>query len=188
MSGSNITKKALASSLKELMKKKDFSKINVGDICNLCGMNRTSFYYHFKDKYDLIEWILYTEFMHVVDNCSMDDFWGFLTEINNYFYKNRQFYISAFAIQGQNSFEEMFAEVFEPVMKQFLSSEVLNDEYCDFYCNYYIDASRCALYRWLKADDGTTPEEFVTLVKKIMYGTPLRISRIADYLEDDTNE
>lgn len=58
MADSNITKRALAAALKELMEQKPFSKINVADICEKCGMNRKSFYYHFKDKYDLVNWIL----------------------------------------------------------------------------------------------------------------------------------
>ena len=61
MADSNITKNALAVSMKKLMEKKPFSKISVGDICEDCGMNRKSFYYHFKDKYDLVNWIFDTE-------------------------------------------------------------------------------------------------------------------------------
>ena len=57
MADSNITKKALAGALKELMDTKPFQKISVSDICERCQMNRKSFYYHFKDKYDLMNWI-----------------------------------------------------------------------------------------------------------------------------------
>lgn len=58
MADSNITKKALAASLKELMTEQSFEKINVTQICERCDMNRKSFYYHFKDKYDLINWLI----------------------------------------------------------------------------------------------------------------------------------
>ena len=54
MADSNITKKALAAALKELMEEMPFEKIGIGDICERCGMHRKSFYYHFKDKYDLV--------------------------------------------------------------------------------------------------------------------------------------
>ena len=43
--------------LKGLMAEMPFEKINVSQICERCGMNRKSFYYHFKDKYDLVNWI-----------------------------------------------------------------------------------------------------------------------------------
>lgn len=65
MPDSNITKKALAMAMKELMEQIPFSKISVSDICEKCGMNRKSFYYHFKDKYDLVNWIFDVEFFRL---------------------------------------------------------------------------------------------------------------------------
>lgn len=61
MSDSLITKKAIAGSLKELMRKKSLEKITVSDIVKNCGLNRQTFYYHFKDKYDLVNWIFNKE-------------------------------------------------------------------------------------------------------------------------------
>ena len=49
MPDSNITKLALADSLKKLMAEKAFNKIRVDDIVRGCGLTRHSFYYHFKD-------------------------------------------------------------------------------------------------------------------------------------------
>ena len=63
MADSNITKRALASALRELMQEVPFDKIQVTHICERCDMNRKSFYYHFMDKYDLVNWIFDTEFI-----------------------------------------------------------------------------------------------------------------------------
>ena len=76
MPDSYITKKALAASLKELMEEMPFEKITVGDICNKCAMNRKSFYYHFKDKYDLVNWIFDIEFITIEKNNAYEDSWG----------------------------------------------------------------------------------------------------------------
>ena len=54
---STITKRALEASLKKLVKTKPLNKITVSDITDDCGINRMTFYYHFKDIYDLVEWI-----------------------------------------------------------------------------------------------------------------------------------
>lgn len=53
---SQVTKRALEQSLKNLLLKKPLSKITVADIADDCGINRMTFYYHFKDIYDLVEW------------------------------------------------------------------------------------------------------------------------------------
>ena len=53
---SDLTKRALEQSLKNLLLQKPLSKITISDIADDCGINRMTFYYHFKDIYDLIEW------------------------------------------------------------------------------------------------------------------------------------
>ena len=50
------TKKKIADCVRQLMKRKEISKITIGDIMEATGMSRQSFYYHFKDIYDLVEW------------------------------------------------------------------------------------------------------------------------------------
>lgn len=43
-------------SLKNLLLQKPLHKITISDIADDCGINRMTFYYHFKDIYDLVEW------------------------------------------------------------------------------------------------------------------------------------
>lgn len=53
---SQTTKKALEASLKNMLLKKPLNKVTINDIAEDCGVNRMTFYYHFKDIYDLVEW------------------------------------------------------------------------------------------------------------------------------------
>lgn len=55
---SQTTKRALAMSLRKLLQNKPLDKITVVDIVEDCGVNRQTFYYHFRDIYDLVEWEL----------------------------------------------------------------------------------------------------------------------------------
>ncbi|MDE6845086.1 MAG: TetR family transcriptional regulator C-terminal domain-containing protein [Lachnospiraceae bacterium] len=52
----NTTKYALEASLKKLLMNKTLDKITINDLTADCGISRMSFYYHFKDIYDLVEW------------------------------------------------------------------------------------------------------------------------------------
>lgn len=63
MSDSTITKRAIADSLKDLTRTKSFDKIGVIDITEKCGINRQTFYYHFSDKYELLKWIYYNDYI-----------------------------------------------------------------------------------------------------------------------------
>ncbi len=53
----NATKRALGASLKKLLLHKSLDKITISDITTDCGISRMTFYYHFKDIYDLVEWV-----------------------------------------------------------------------------------------------------------------------------------
>ena len=91
MADSNITRNAMAAAMKALMKEKKLSKISISDICGACGMNRNSFYYHFKDKYDLINWIFYTEFVSNIHLEEYKDALQLLEDICDYLYQERDF-------------------------------------------------------------------------------------------------
>ena len=60
------TKRALAESLKKLMRAKPFSKITVTEIVNDCVVNRKTFYYHFEDIYALLRWIFEEEAVNII--------------------------------------------------------------------------------------------------------------------------
>ena len=76
----DTTKQALANALKQLLQKKQITKITINDIAEACGISRMTFYYHFKDIYDLADWTL-QEVLHtaVGDNRTHDNWQqGFL--------------------------------------------------------------------------------------------------------------
>ena len=53
---SQVTKRALEASLKKLLLERPLDKITVTDIAEDCGINRMTFYHHFRDIYALVEW------------------------------------------------------------------------------------------------------------------------------------
>ena len=77
---SQTTKRALEASLKNLLLKKPLDKITINDITEDCGINRMTFYYHFKDIYDLVEWSCVEDASRVLEGNKTYDTWqeGFL--------------------------------------------------------------------------------------------------------------
>ena len=173
MAESNLTKKALAEALKTLMEHKPFAKISIGDICAACGMNRKSFYYHFRDKYDLVNWIFYTEFVHTLNYSAEDNGWQHVVDVSAYFYENKKFYSKALKIEGQNSFRDYFHDILEAILLEYLEQYFSTEKDSEFAAKFFSDAVICALIRWLTSKDKTSPEEFtesihscIKLVKK----------------------
>ena len=174
MADSNITKRALAAALRELMEEVPFDKIQIAQICERCDMNRKSFYYHFKDKYDLVNWIFDTEFISLAvesaKHLDSDDHWELIEQGCEHFYANRSFYRKALLIKGQNSLSDHLREYFFPLIKMRIAQFLRDDADDEFTVNFFTDAILCAIERWLLDKQCMPPEEFVAKIKRIVRG------------------
>lgn len=171
MADSNITKNALAASMKKLMSKNPFSKISVGDICEDCGMNRKSFYYHFRDKYDLVNWIFYVDFIGRMDWNSCRSPWDMLVALCRHFDAERRFYQNALDVEGQNSFREYFCGMLKPVLV-FISNNMVEEENekKDFYIGLFSAMLLEELIYWLREGNDIGPDEFAEDLHGIFMG------------------
>ena len=105
----DLTRRLIADGFKSLMLRRPFEKISILMITSEAGIRRPSFYNHFQDKYDLLEWIVDTEVIAPAAEPlragrrreALRGLFDRLTE-------NRDFYRKAFAVTGQNGFEEAF--------------------------------------------------------------------------------
>ena len=172
MADSNITKRALAAALRELMEAEPFEKIQIAQICQRCGMNRKSFYYHFRDKYDLMNWVFDMDFnAFTKESASIlrpDDRWDLIERICEYFYANRRFYRKALQVKGQNSFSDHLREYCRPLIRLRISSLVDSEAVDDFVIDFFSDALVCAVERWLLDKDCMPPEQFIFRIKRII--------------------
>ncbi len=169
MSEAGTTKKALAAAMKALMSEQPFQKITVSDICDRCGMNRKSFYYHFIDKYDLVNWIYYTEFVETVTKEALSTPWALSEAVCAYLYENRRFYANALTITGPNSFSEYFASLLRPLIEFQIPSDTGSDaEDAAFRETFISDAFIVSLRRWLTEAPVTPPEIYVERLRRMI--------------------
>ena len=118
MSNNSITKEALATALKKLLEQQPLSKISVKHITDYCNISRNTFYYHFKDKYELINWMFYTDMLENVNSFNDP---SKLTEsfvkVCKALYAERKFYFACFQYVGQNSLFESLYEIYYELWK-----------------------------------------------------------------------
>ena len=76
----NRTKQALEASLKKLLLEKPLDRITIQDLAADSGISRMTFYYHFQDIYDLVEWVCYEDAVKALKGKKTYDTWqeGFL--------------------------------------------------------------------------------------------------------------
>ena len=131
------TKKVLFASLLSLMKQKDFDKIKVSDICEEALINRSTFYAHYEDKYDLLidlvedlkNSILKELKVNPHDNISKEYFMNLLSILINHIDENRDIY-SAIIIHNKNSF---LIDFLSDVINRDISQRLEN--------NYHVDSN-----------------------------------------------
>lgn len=101
LSCSEKTKYNMAQKLKELMSKNSFDKITVSDITNACGAHRQTFYYHFQDRYELLDWLIYNELLvPLMTDFSFDNMYDKLLVLFTTMSKDKKFYQHAFQVNG----------------------------------------------------------------------------------------
>lgn len=171
----NTTKQILAQSLKTLMGQRSFAKISVAGLCENCGMSRKSFYYHFRDKYDLVNWIFQVEFVQTIQDGAQLSSWEWFGQLCRYFYREREFYRRAIQIQGQNSFRDCFCETIAPAIEDMASDWMEDGRDKKFYTTFFGDAILTSVLRWLSSPQPEPPEEYLEHIHHVLVVSARRL-------------
>ena len=95
------TKTKIADAFKELMNSKPFEKITVSDITEKCHIHRQTFYYHFQDRYELLDWIIFNELLKpFMDGFNFDNMYDKFKALLKTMCQNKRFYQSAIRIDS----------------------------------------------------------------------------------------
>ncbi|SCZ77927.1 TetR/AcrR family transcriptional regulator C-terminal domain-containing protein [Pseudobutyrivibrio xylanivorans] len=159
----------LAESLKELAATKPIEKITIKEITDKAGVIRPTFYNHFQDKYELLEWITVNELFAPVEPFLSN---GMLKEAVTFILttmeKEKDFYKRAALLEGQNSFNEIFNRCVANAVQKYLDLESL---------------AKVANYPWLKeelvADFLAHSISWVT-IQWIMRGMKVPVEELTD--------
>ena len=157
------TKKWIAEAMNELMKQKPINKIRVTDICKAADIQRPTFYYHFKDKYDLIAWIFF-------QNAPQEDLLDpkAAGEAMREMKKGLSvFYQRAYADVSQNALWkymlEYFTESYSRIAREKLHTDVLDTEFA-FKIRMYCYGSLGMTMEWALYDNITPAETVVQMM------------------------
>lgn len=166
MSESLITKKAISNSIKEIMKNKPLQKISVAEIVKKCGINRQTFYYHFKDKYDLVDWIYYNEVVSsIIQDKTFYQWSSVVLEVLKTMKREQYFYTNALSVTGQNAFQEYFFAVTKDLLSEFIDQLFENNkiekEDKNFIAEFYAHGLVGVVVQWARKGMNEEPEKIV---------------------------
>jgi probable dihydroxyacetone kinase regulator len=166
-------KHLLADSIKELMNEKPLQKITVQMIADNCHVTRQTFYHHFLDKFDLVNWIFCTNIDSIVSGSPRELPWRMvLAEMLLCMKREQKFYVNAMSCEGQNSFHQFMTEytrvAYVKELTRRLSSESLSDDmYFSIEFNSY--GAVGVIYKWIRNNMSEDPHK---LAKSIADNMP----------------
>lgn len=176
---SNITKRALEASLKNLLLHKPLNKITVGDIANDCGINRMTFYYHFKDIYDLIEWSCVEDATKALEGKKTYDTWqeGFLN-IFNAVLDNKPFIMNVYRSVSREQIEMYLYKLTYSLLIDVVNEKsvgmAVSDEDKKFIADFYKYAFVGIMLNWIRNNMKEEPKQIVDRLSVLINGNITR--------------
>lgn len=157
------TKAMFAEALLHTIETKELSKIRVLELCALCGTDRQTFYYHFRDKYDLVAWIYESDlketFLTHYNTPSREQIEFLLRRLQ----QKQFFYSKAFQDMTQNSlFTYMHTancRITEAVARERAGGRALTEKEL-FSIRFVSYAWVCSIAEWIDAKCSPSPEVF----------------------------
>ena len=156
------TKLWIAEAMKRLMAKTTLDKIRVTEICREAEIGRPAFYYHFRDKYDLVAWMFYHK-AYGTDVISVHSAAKAMRQLKN----DMIFYKRAYEDPSQNALwrymVDYFAKRYTDAAKEKLGTDVLDTQLAysiRFYCMGAVGMTQ----EWVINDNITSAETVVTMM------------------------
>ena len=173
---SQITKRALEQSLKNLLLKKPLTKITVGDIADDCGINRMTFYYHFKDIYDLVEWSCLEDAKRALDEKKTYETWQQgLLQIFEAVEENRPFILNVYRCIHREQVEKYLQPLVDQLILGVINEETGNmtirDEDKQFIAQIYSYIFIGLMLDWIKDDMREDPQPLVDRLARLIKGS-----------------
>ena len=172
---SSITKQALEHALKSLLLKKPFHKITINDITEDCGINRMTFYYHFRDIYDLVEWACQEDARRILDGKRTYTTWqeGFRRILDGLI-DNRPFILNVYRSVRREQVETFLFQVTHGllmgVVEELDPRGEVREEDKAFLADFYKYAFVGLTVEWMQGGMKEEPARLVSRVNTVMEG------------------
>lgn len=160
------TDKIIAESFKSLLRKYPMEKITVKEITESAGVIRPTFYNHFKDKYDVLEYVIWNDLLLVIKPLLLNNMVAEgLTLLFNNIKNDKEFYSNAVNIEGQNSFGIIARKLVSKMLLEVIEEKniVTHNRYRwltgNVIAEYYAQSMCYVAEIWIKTGYLITPAE-----------------------------
>ena len=173
-----FTKIAIVKAFAELASAKPIDKITVTDITSRCHISRNTFYYHFKDIYDVLEAMLDLKkeliIREIEENAGSMDIEEFCMNELNAIISHRDLfyhiYQSAKRQEVKQYVDKACMAIFERLVDILSEGIPAKEKDKRFICRFFRYALSGFMIEWLEGDTQESLEEIINTVKLLFMG------------------
>lgn len=176
------TKKLLSDALFELVKKNAFEKITVCDICDAAMVHRATFYSHFSDKYELLNYSMneHLPLSHIEESLSDEElndayFSAMIEKTIKSVCDDKQIYASILKKNKEYSIVDRtqeFLEIsFSKRIKEKLPEGILPVK-PEILASFYVGACMNVMIKWITGDIQMTEDELIKSLRTLLSFSP----------------
>ena len=152
----DTTKNELSRALKHQMVTKTLENITVRDITDECHLNRQTFYYHFHDIYELLEWTIEKEAARLVSGSRCRDIRAVLIRLFDFAVTNENFIIHAYKSADRYFVKKFLEDGLRPVIAGIVDEKAENrkisEENRKFITDVFVFILLSVTMEWLDND------------------------------------
>lgn len=160
---SQFTKKAIIQTFLQLLNKQSMDKITVKDIVETCGINRNTFYYYYKDIYDLIDDIFKLESERIISEKNQFATWTEeLSSIVQIAMNNKKAIAHIYYSRSRDVLEQYLFTMTGMIIRNYVAEHVdttdVTPENVEFVCSFFCYSLVGLTLNWIKGgmqDDST---------------------------------
>ncbi|KAF5039484.1 hypothetical protein SDC9_48553 [bioreactor metagenome] len=167
-----MTKKLISNSFKKILSKKSFNKITVKDIVDDSQLTRQTFYYHFQDIYELLQWTYKDELGCYLNDSNNSSLPETMKTILAYIKTNKSMFKNTIQVIGRDHFEKIIYpdmhKFSKNVLLSFSDNKELDNDKLDFISNMFTLTLISMIIKWTDKDMKKDPDECLNMLNATM--------------------
>lgn len=173
---SNLTEKALESSVIRFLEERPLDRITIKDITDDCGVTRNTFYYHFRDVYDLLECIFEKQADEILRGYNSTGEWkDVFLNLLEYLYEHRKMIYHVYCSVRHEDLEmylyRVAGEYALRVIEMQESETQLDEDVKTLVADFYKNAFVGAIIQWIRGNMRQKPSDLAEIYEAMFKGT-----------------
>ncbi len=141
--------------MKHLLLQKPLDKITISDLTEDCGISRMAFYYHFRDIYDLVEWVCLEDAARALQGKKTYDTWQEgLLQIFEAVLENKPFILNVYHSVSREQIEtylfQLTYDLLRGVVEEKAAGVNISEEEKRFIADFYKYGFVGVMLDWIK--------------------------------------